>query len=381
MKHALILSLALSTLHAASPLAESINSFGLDLHTKLSPAPGNLFYSPFSISSALGMTAAGAAGNTSTEMRTTLHFQGDIPEQFLVLNKRLHENAEKSGQSLRIANGLCLVEGNVAADYKTLLREKFSAEIFSGDLAKVNAWVKEKTNGKIPKLLEAFPANTVCVILNAIYFKGDWAAAFDKDVTHEASFSVTSDKTVKAMMMFRKGNYRWIADKDLQVLELPYKGEALSMLVFLPQTIDGLPALEKQLTPEVLNGWSEKLGQQRPREIDVFFPRFTLETEYDLNLPLQSLGMKDAFDSDNADFSGMGWSKGDLWIGQVKHKAFIQVNEEGTEAAAATAVIMVTRMAMVETPVFRADHPFFFVIRDNATNTLLFSGRLVNPGP
>lgn len=387
MKKFLLLFLSMFTLVIAEPARPDADNasvvrnldFGMDLYQQFAGTPRNLFFSPFSITSALGMAASGAEGNTAVEMRKVLRFQDDATAAYRLLREQVQENAKQAGQSLQIANGLCLVEGDVSETYKTLLREEFGAEIFKGDLDKINAWVSGKTNGKIPKILEKVPANTVCILLNAIYFKGAWAEGFNPKATEEAPFSVTSDQTTPTMMMFRKGSYRWIDEKELQILELPYKGDAFSMVVYLPRAIDGLPELEKQLTPDAIRTWNDKLFKQHPREIEVHFPRFKLETEYDVVVPLQKLGMKDAFDPSNADFSGMGWPKGDLWIGQVKHKAFIEVNEEGTEAAAATAVIMMTRAVLIERHEFRADHPFFFVIRDNSTGSLLFSGRLVNP--
>jgi len=172
--------------------------------------------------------------------------------------------------------------------------------------------------------------------------------------------------------------YKLLESETFQAISLPYKGKALSMVILLPKSVDGLPAVEQQLTAGNLGGWLSKLDRQPDRKVSVYLPKFKLESGYDLVSPFQKMGMTDAF-SPAADFTGMGWQKGMLWIGQIKHKAFVEVNEEGTEAAAATAVEMVTKSMPMREPVFRADHPFFFMIRDNETGTILFMGRMANP--
>lgn len=361
-------------------LARGNTAFAVQLYRELCSHEGNLFFSPYSVSSALGMTYAGARGKTAKEMAGVLHFdlnQTELNSAFKSLNGELTTTAQKNGQKLNIANALALTRGNVSDDFKSILRGSYSAEIFAGGLNIINDWVKKKTEGKIEKILEQLSPNSVCVLLNAIYFKGIWKSQFQKTITHDSFFNISPDKKVKVPFMYQKSDFRILRKKDFQALSMPYKGENMSMVVFLPKDKHGLAALESQFTIQNLKEWFEKLDKQLTQKVKLYLPKFKLETKYDLLSPLQRMGIKDAFDQ-AADFSGMGWKKGDLWISQIKHRAFVEVNEEGTEAAAATAVEMETK-SVDHSPVFRADRPFAFIIRDNQNNSILFMGRMVNP--
>jgi serpin B len=384
-----VLSVALvlmpsSAVSAAGPfnaIAEGNAGLAVQLYREFGTKEGNLFFSPYSISSAMGMTYAGARGETAMQMKEALHFrleQAGLNSGFRSLNQALHANAQSSGQKLSIANALVLTGGKVSDAYRKILTTYYDAGIFGGGLEAINGWVKKKTEGKIDKILEELSPNSVCVILNAIYFKGVWETQFEKKATFDAPFRLSGGQEVKTPFMHRKGDFKLLDEKDFQALSLPYKGNTLSMVVLLPKTVDGLAGLEDALYAEDLKGWLAKLDKQRGQKVSLYLPQFKLETKYDLAGPFQRMGMKDAF-SPAADFSGMGWPKGDLWIGQIKHRAFVEINEEGTEAAAATAVEMVTKAAPVRDLVFRADHPFMFLIRDNATGTILFIGRVANP--
>ncbi|MBP7528403.1 MAG: hypothetical protein KA801_10780 [Syntrophorhabdaceae bacterium] len=368
-------------LSSRKSVANGNTALAVQLYRELGANEGNLFFSPYSISSALGMTYAGARGNTADQMKKALHFQleqATLNSAFKGLNKELMGTAQNSGQKLNIANALVLTGSNVSSRYKEILKNYYDAEIFGGGLERINGWVKQKTEGKIDRILEQLSANSVCVILNAIYFKGAWETQFDTKSTHDAPFSLSANAQVKVPLMYRKDAYKLLDSETFQAISLPYKGKALSMVVLLPKSVDGLPAVEQQLTAGNLGEWLSKLDRQPDRKVSVYLPKFKLESGYDLVSPFQKMGMTDAF-SPAADFTGMGWQKGMLWIGQIKHKAFVEVNEEGTEAAAATAVEMVTKSMPVREPVFRADHPFFFMIRDNETGTILFMGRMANP--
>ena len=361
-------------------LVKGNNDYGVQLFRELATTPGNLFISPYSISSALAMTYAGARGNTAKEMKEAMRFQYDqsqLNKAFKSLNRDMMAAAAKGGAKLTIANGLCLTGGDVSKEYKAILREDYSAEMFPGGLEQVNGWVKEKTEGKIPTILEKLDVNSVCVILNAIYFKGVWESQFKKDRTFDAPFFVSGSKKVTAPLMYQKSDFRLLDEKGFQILSIPYKGKDLSMIILLPEAHDGLPALEKELTSAKLADWLARLDRQQPTKTELFLPRFKIETGYDLVGPSMKMGMKDAF-TGRADFTGTGWKVGELWISQIKHKAFVEVNEEGTEAAAATAVEMATK-GMRYDPIFRADHPFLFLIRENAKGTILFLGRMAEP--
>jgi serpin B len=370
---------------AVQALGESIvkgnNSFGVQLYGKLGSSEGNLFFSPYSISSALGMTYAGARGTTAREMKEALRFQldqADLNAAFKGLNRELVAAAQKSGQKLSIANALVLTGGDVSGEFKTILKDNYSAEIFAGGLDKINGWVKQKTEGKIETILEELSPNSVCVLLNAIYFKGVWESQFDKSRTHDAPFSVSTGKQVTVPMMYQKSDFKLLAEPDFQAVSLPYKGKSLSMVILLPRTPDGLAALEKHLTGQNLKGWLAKLDGQPAQKSELYLPKFTHEAGYDLVSPFIKMGMRDAFAPGKADFRGMGWPIGRLYISQIKHKAVVEVNEEGTEAAAATAVEMSTK-SVPYYPVFRADHPFLYIIRDNQSDAILFMGRMADP--
>lgn len=380
-----VLFAAPSTSLMAASLNENLvkgnNDFAVQMYRELGASEGNLFFSPYSISSALGMTYAGARGTTAKEMKSVLHFsmdQGALPPAFKSLNRELVATARKTGQKLDIANALVLTGGDVSSEFKATLKDYYDAEIFGGGLDTINSWVKQKTEGKIEKILEELDANSVCVILNAIYFKGVWESQFLKSNTHDAPFHVSADKQVTAAIMSQKSEFKLLVEKDFQAVSIPYKGKSLSMVIMLPQTVDGLVSLERQLTDRNLKGWLAKLDKQPIQMVDLFLPKFKLETSYDMVSPFMKMSLKEAFVPGKADFRGMGWPKGQLYISQIKHKAFVEVNEEGTEAAAATAVEMATK-SFHQDPKFRADHPFLCLIRDNQSGSILFMGRIADP--
>ena len=373
---------------ASAPLPREIlvqgnTAFALSLYRELASKEGNVSFSPYSVSTALGMTYAGARDNTAKEMADVLHFkldQAKLHSAFKDLNGELAASARKSGQKLNIANALVLTGGDVSGGFKDLLKANYDAEIFNGGLDTINTWVKGKTQGKIDKILEALDTNSVCVLLNAIYFKGIWNSQFVKSSTTDAPFSVSATRKITVPLMYQKSDFKIMEENDFQAVSIPYKGNNLSMVILLPRPTAGLAALEKQLTPQALSGWLEKLDKESVQKVRLYLPKFKLETGYDLKNPFQKMGMNDAFEENIADFRGMGFlKKGTVWIGQIKHKAFVEVNEEGTEASAATAVEMVTK-SVHHDPIFRADHPFLFIIRDNASGSILFMGRVADPG-
>ncbi|WP_373498875.1 serpin family protein [Desulfococcus sp.] len=363
-------------------LVRGNSAFAVLLYRELGASEGNLFFSPYSVSSALAMAYAGARENTAKEMKETLRFQLDEPQlhsAFKQLNQELAANAHKAGQKVNIANGLCLTGGDVSKEFKAVLKENYDAELFAGGLDRINGWVERKTEGKIDKILDTIDPNSACVLLNAVYFKGAWEHRFKDDQTHEAPFRLSSKEEVEARLMYQKRSCQLLTKEDFQAISMPYKGGRMSMILLLPEDVDGLAELEKQLTAETLTQWMAELDKTPAQETELFLPKFKMETGYDLVPPFRALGMRDAFDTGGkADFRGMGWPKGELWISQIQHKAFVEVNEEGTEAAAATAVEMQLTSARYY-PVFRADHPFIFVIRDNASGGILFMGRVADP--
>jgi serpin B len=371
-------------------VSTSTNIFALELYKRIVVPNDNLFLSPYSIYTVFAMVYGGARGNTATQMERAFHF----PLSGIELHEhvsRLSSTIEAAGQTgnlkLNIANGLWPQDGYPFLDgYLNMTERFYRAKISTLDYRKdsegsrktINGWVEEKTEQKIVNLLKPGMINplTRMVLVNAIYFKGDWLSKFDKKTTQEAQFFLLSGDVMKAPLMTIRQNYGYSDFPDAQILELPYAGQDVSMLVVLPKKKDGLPELEKNLSQERLQEWTVSM---RKREIIVYFPRFKAISEFRLDQALASMGMSDAFDPGKADLSGMDGKKDHLFIGMAIHKAYVDVNEEGTEAAAATAVGIRTTSMPAPPPVFRADHPFLFVIRHNSTGAILFMGRVVNP--
>jgi len=368
------------------------NRFALDLYGQLRQEPGNLFLSPYSISTCLGMTYAGAHGPTADEMAKVLHFRTDdqqLHPAFSALRKRIEDENAK-GYRIDSANALWLDQGFVLeADFVATIGKYYAGQFRqvnfgAGDAARaaINDWVAKQTRDKIKEFIQPNvldPLLTRLVLTNAIYFKGDWASRFPKEKTQEQLFYRKKDDTVKAPLMEQHGMFPYCEYDALQVVELPYVGKQLSMVVVLPRSVEGLDAVEKSLTQEKLAEWGRTL---RPKNIKVFLPRFKTTLRLDLKEQLSALGMPLAFDPGKADFTGVSQEK--LHISKVLHEAFVEVNEEGTEAAAATAVIMEKKSdagprGHFEPPTFRADHPFLFLIRDNRSGSILFIGRITDP--
>ena len=351
----------------------------------------NIFFSPNSLSTALAMTYGGARGETQEQMADVLHFnlgQDRLHSAFEKLRKDLDAQEKDKGYQLSVANALWGQKGYpFLPDFLELTRKRYGAGLKQVDFSRetekarktINAWVEKQTKDKIKNLI---PKNiltrlTRLVLTNAIYFKGDWASKFKEEKTQEEFFYTKSDKKIKVPLMHQTETFRYGQTDQLQILELPYKGEQLSMVVLLPKGRNDLGRLEKNLKPENLKNWLKKL---RKRKVEVYLPKFKLTSKFSLSNILEKMGMPFAFDkpAGTADFSGMDGRR-ELFISAVLHKAFVEVNEEGTEAAAATAVVMSLRSMPTPPPVFRADHPFVFIIRDNPTGSILFMGRLANP--
>ncbi|WP_152051297.1 serpin family protein [Tautonia marina] len=366
------------------------SQFALDLYGQLAQEPGNLFFSPYSISSALAMTLGGAAGETAEQMADVLHLtlpSDELHPAFGALNTRLLETKDDTGYQLDVANRLWGQQGyGFVPGYLALTRDAYDAELQTVDFARateeardeINSWVEDQTKGKIQNLIPpgVLDSLTRLVLTNAIHFKGDWAAPFLDQATRDAPFFLPGEDEVMVPLMNRRGSYRYGEGEDLKILELPYGKGDLSMVVLLPDTRDGLGALEAKLNAEQLDHWIAGLRRQ---EVAVALPRFSLSSQFTLNQALSKLGMSLPFQPGQADFSGMDGSR-ELYITAAIHKAFVDVNEEGTEAAAATGIVVGVRSALPSEPkVFRADHPFLFLIRDTHTGSILFLGRLTNP--
>ncbi|KAM6087392.1 Serpin B6 [Chlamydotis macqueenii] len=376
-------------------LCAANTTFALDLLRKLceNKSRQNLFFSPFSISSALSMILLGSKGNTEAQIAKVLS-----------LNKA--ENAHNGYQSLlseindpntkyilRTANRLygektfeflsSFIESSQKFYHAGLQQTDFM-HAWEDSRKQINGWVQERTEGKIQNLLAEGILNSLTrlVLVNAIYFKGNWEKQFNKGRTAEMPFQINKKETKPVQMMFKTDtfNMTYIGDFQTQILELPYVGGELSMIILLPDAIQdestGLESLERELTYEKLIDWINP-EMMDCTQVKVSLPRFKLEENYDLKPLLSSMGMPDAFDIGTADFSGMS-AGNELVLSEVVHKSVVEVNEEGTEAAAATAGVMMLRCAL-RVPEFTADHPFLFFIRHNKTSSILFCGRFCSP--
>ncbi len=363
------------------------DAFALDLYARLRGQEGNLFLSPYSISTALAMTYAGARGETAAQMRDVLHFTLEDERLHRAFRSLIDSTTpgQDGGYALSVANALWGQEGyEFLPAFLDLTRTNYGAGLRQVDFVgateaarkTINAWVEEETQEKIRDLLApgVLTPYTRLVLTNAIYFKGDWASQFKESNTADAPFTLAGGENVQVPMMHQTEDFRYLETDDFQAISLPYVREDLSMVVFLPKETDGLTAFEEQLTPERLSQW---LGGLYKREVRVFLPKFTMTSQFSLAEVLSEMGMPDAF-TDAADFSGMS-GKRDLFLSAVIHKAFVDVNEEGTEAAAATAVVIAATSVMPRPVTFRADHPFLFLIRDNRSGSILFMGRVMDP--
>jgi serpin B len=379
-------------------VADANNRFAFDLYSRLAKdknyAGSNIFFSPFSLSSALAITYEGAKGKTADEIRSVFYFPANDTTRrggFAGLNAGI--NSGDPGYSLRTANALWAEKTYpFLTDYVSTAERFYGAKITNLDFIghpedsriTINTWVEDKTEDRIRDLIPAGEIDpmTRLVITNAIYFKGDWVKQFDKTKTADADFRTAPGRTVKVPMMQRTDEdavYLYAENNDLQMLSMPYEhttGKELSMVVLLPRA-DNLTTTEASLSADTLVALKQSATSRR---VMVYFPKYTLKTRYSLPDTLGAMGMPTAF-TGNADFSGMDGTK-NLLISDVIHQAFVDVNEEGTEAAAATAVVMRMMAAPGNpepVPVFRADHPFIFLIQDDETGSILFMGRVVNP--
>lgn len=374
-------------------LVESNNAFAMDLYAALKDGQGDFAMSPASIALALGMTYAGAKGDTAQQMKSSLHFSLDDARVHRTYGTLLRAwNAPgKRPYRLSVANRL-FGEQTLPFDkaFLSVTADDYAAELqpmnfmTAAESARfdINRWIERQTEKRIVNVLPegSITSDSKLVLANAIYFKGKWLVEFEKSNTRAEDFHAPGGVT-KASMMNLKSSFRHAASDGVQLLEMPYQGKELSMTILLPDTVDGLPALEQKLTHKSLERWRAGM---RAVEVEVALPRFKIDPPQPIALKgvLQKLGIRDAFEPEKANFTGMSPQADELnlHITSAFHKAFVEVNEEGTEAAAATAVVVGTESVAIEPqPVrFRADHPFLFVLRDKQ-GTILFIGRVSRP--
>ena len=388
---------ASSAMAEAKVMSATTNKFSLHLHRVLRSQPAfepanNLFYSPASVLVALGMTYLGARGDTAKQMNSSFHLN-EIPDPELkqVFHKFLQSLSQSSstGNEIAIANRLFAQMGyDILQEFQDESSQFFDAQIALVDYEKntegareeVNKWVEKQTKDKIGDLIPKgmFTADTRLALVNAIYFKGSWMKKFDPNTTQPGDFQVTPSKKVSVPMMYQSDKFKYFESQNLdcQMVELPYAGEKMSMIVLLPNKVDGLSKLEESLSFEQLDTAINHLKTAWSEDVEVTLPKFKLAEKFSLKDVLSQMGATDMFNPARADFTGI--CGGNLYVSEVVHKAFVDVNEEGTEAAAATG-IGIMLMSMPMNPIFRADHPFLFLIHHNETGAILFLGRMATP--
>ena len=381
-------------LNATNPqgVVEGNNMFAFKLfHQVQGGTTRNQFYSPFSISTALAMVYAGAKNETAIQISQTLNFDPSdkFHSEYKHLLGKLHEGADGKIK-LNIANGLWAQKDFKFLDtYIDIVRSNYASELKNVDFKDnterettrndINEWVERNTNNRIRNILSQGDLDvlTRLVLVNAIYFYGDWATPFKKELTKTRDFKLMDGTKDTVPFMNQGDRYNYYEDSKIQALELPYKDNKASMIIFLPNTTDGIAELGKSLDYKY---YQVVIGSLQSTDVSLSLPKFKLDFKFELGGTLSKMGMPLAFSQTGADFSGITGDR-DLYISKVIHQAFVTVDEKGTEAAAATVVTMELMMAPkhVEPKMFKADHPFVFLIRDNTTGSILFMGKIMKP--
>ena len=382
---------------ALAAVTEGNRDFATDLYARIAAGHAdNVFFSPYSASAALAMAYAGAGGGTAKEMAAALHFGVDpnaLPTAFAALEKALVADGNSGKNKMNIADALWIDKTlPLAPDFADVLAKSYGAapteEDFHGDpesaRGAINDWVSKKTEGKIEDLIPqgAIDPDTSVILTNAIYFKGPWLTAFDPSQSDHSDFTLAPKSRVKVPTMHQLGQYALAHEKGYRVLELPYDRGTVAMDVYLPSADDGLSALDKAMTGKALD---RAVADLSPTDVDLSLPTLHVESTFSLKDALKAMGMPTAFVEGAADFSGISTNKDlDIWIQDVLQKAVLDVDEKGTTAAAATAVLIgaTDTSSMDEPPPpepFHVDHPFALVLRDTENGAILFMGRVTDP--
>jgi serpin B len=390
MKRLFLPILLTATLPAAdSPIGTAFNAFTIESYKHLARGNENLILSPFNIATALSMVLQGARGRTAKEIQSVLHLQHDAAydASLRTLLAELSNAANTGGNELLTANGLWVQEGfPIQPAFENTLANSYQAPLTPVDFignseaarTRINRWTEQRTKEKIKDLFPAgsLDARTRLVLASAIYFYGKWEKPFVISRTQPAPFIRPAGGPTQASFMNQTSHFGFAETPSAQILEMRYAGTAIAFDVLLPKSVTGLAGLEISLTTENLKVW---LGKLTTRNVQVSLPKFRAESAFSLGKELSQIGMPTAF-TDNADFSGIS-AQGGLAISKVVHKAFVDVSEQGTEAAAATGigVSLTSAREPEQTVVFRADHPFLFLIRDTRSDAVLFIGRAMDP--
>jgi serpin B len=390
--------IAVTTLDATAPLAEGNNLFAWSLYEQLEDKPGNLFVSPASISEAFALLYPGAAGETATQMGDVFGFDGVPAESFAgvqnTLNGAVTADTEKT--KLTVANAVWLREGSsLQAPYRQAVEGIMKAKVALVDFSQptaaaklINTWVEDHTNDKIHDLIPPGairPGLTELILTNAVWFKADWQSPFKAEATQDGTFYAPSGEITASLMSQTLKKARYLSRDGYAALDLDYAGDDYALTVILPDTQDGLTDVASAMTPESFTALLSGMDTAERKRVHLVLPKVSIEASYELNDTLIALGLGDAF-TGAADFSGLieGAGPGDLVISKVLQKTFLDIDEKGTEAAAATAIMMERTAIFVpeEDPVeFRADHPFLIALRHKPTGTVMFLGRVEAPPP
>lgn len=371
-----------------APVVKANNALAIDLYERLAKEPGNFFFSPLSINAALSMVRFGARGETAEQMDRVLHLAGvdtNSPGQFNALMKELNAVNQFPGARLSVVNSLWAQANYPIFDsYKQAVQDNYLASIFQYDKdqpletnRRINQWVADQTDGKIRNLVPPRYPNGVTrlFLVNAVWFKAGWGIPFQAKLTRDANFYVSSAKTVLVPTMQVEDEFEYYEGADFRALELPYSAYTTSLTIFLPKVNGSWPDI-KQCLGTAPVGRGQAISEER--RVNVALPRFKLESSFDLQQTMEDLGMRDAFSEGDADFSGITTAK-PFFVQAILHKAYVNVDEKGTEAVAASSGMLTDGDIPPPTIDFKVDHPFVFVIRDTTTGVILFMGRVVNP--
>jgi len=376
-----------ATTESVDSLSDAINVFNFEMYNELGiDSDENVFFSPYSIFTALAMTYEGARGDTAAQMKNVLGFELNDEVSLCSFGRIYNLLNIDAEYTLNTANALWTQKDYPFLDeYLRFIDNYYMGKATDVDFTNpseaaeiINSWVEKNTGGKIEDMLSSsdITIGTVLILSNAIYFKGLWLNQFDVEDTVDRDFEITNTEIVQVPTMVLTGSeesFNYGETDDLQILELPYKGDAVSMIIILPKE-NNISSIEQILNNENLATWMDSMY---PTDVDIYLPRFTCKTEYNLKEMLMAMGMDISF-TPGADFSGMN-GYGGLFIEKVIHKAFVEVNEEGTEAAAATTVHVMESSIPEPPKVFDADHPFLYLIQHKETGTILFMGKVVDP--
>jgi len=375
-----------ATTKSVASLSDSMNDFSFDMYQQLGDADDNVFFSPYSVFVALAMTYEGARGDTAEQMKDVLGFEQNDEISLCSFGRIYNLLNIDAEYTLNTANALWTEKDYpFLEEYLSFIDNYYMGKATDVDFTNpknaadiINKWVEENTGGKIEDMLSSddISPGTVLILSNAIYFKGSWLTQFNVEDTKDRDFEMTPNNKIQVPTMVLKDSkelFNYTETEDLQILELPYKGDAVSMIIFLPKEND-ITSVNQKFTSENLATWMDSMY---PTVVDIYLPKFTFKTDYNLKNMLIDIGLDIAFSS-NADFSGMN-GYGGLFIEKVLHKAFVEINEEGTEAAAATTVHVMESAMPEPSEIFNADHPFTFLIQHKETGTILFMGSVSNP--